>query len=200
MAQSKYFRYYTYIKPVIENKTVRSIAPYIFSLTTIAILAIFAIRPTVSTILNLQKNIENNRQTLQALETKAQNLLEAKKNLDALSPEARAKIDLALPQQPSVPTLIRSLQDSSTSVASVAALQIQPLTLIDKSIPEQKVPSGLGEVDFSYNVQGMFAELITILQNLQHTPRLVNFSGVVVSKQIDSPTVLSITGKGYYLK
>lgn len=200
MATSKYSRYYTYVKPVIENRIIRSSAPYIFSLITISILTIFAIRPTVSTILNLQKNIEENEKVLQALDSKAQSLIEGKRNLDNLNPEIKVKIEAAAPTKTNVPSVIASLQSSSVNIASVSALQIQPLTIIDNTISEEKALLSLGEINFAHNTQGQFYQLLLSLQNLNKSSRLFNITSVIINKQADGPPVLSITGKAYYLK
>lgn len=194
---AKYNRYFTYIKPLIENKTVKSVTPYIFSLITIIIMLVFAIRPTVSTIVNLQKNIEENQQVLKQLEDKAQNLIQGKKNYENLSPEIKLEISTAIPNKPVVTSVISSLENSGKSIASASALQIQPLTLINDSPQNQ---FSLGEVDFSYNVAGSFINLLKVLQNTNGSPRLMQISSVTINKQPDNPTVLSITGKAYYLK
>lgn len=200
-ASTRYSRYYTYIKPLAENKAVKSVAPYIFSLITIMILIIFAIRPTVSTIINLQKNIEENQQVLKQLETKAQNLIEGKKNYENLPPKTKQKINDAVPNQPNVTSVISSLENSSGPQASASALQIQPLTLFDDKTQNNKgAKLSLGEVDFSYNISGSFIDLLKTLQNLNNSPRLIQIDNVIISKQTASPTVLSITGKAYYLK
>ena len=110
------------------------------------------------------------------------------------------KINSATPDNPSVPSIISSLENSSTSIASVSALQIQPVTLVDDTTTTDKAKLALGNVDFSYNVQGTFSELLQTMQNLSNSPRLIQFNSVIMSKQQDSPIVLSITGKSFYLK
>ena len=198
--EAKYSRYFTYIKPMTENKTVKSTAPYVFTLVTIAVLVIYAIRPTISTITNLQKNIDENQKVLQTLNEKAQNLIDGKRNYENLPSETKMKINSATPDNPSVPSIISSLENSSTSIASVSALQIQPVTLVDDTTTTDKAKLALGNVDFSYNVQGTFSELLQTMQNLSNSPRLIQFNSVIMSKQQDSPIVLSITGKSFYLK
>jgi len=199
MAEVRYSRYYTYIKPVTENKLIRSVAPYIFSLVTIAVLTLFAIRPTISTILNLQKNIENNKKVLQALEEKGRNLTLGKQNLDSLSPEIKLKIEEAIPTKTNISSLIANIQNSSSPIASASALQIQPLTLIDNTKPQEAILSSLDEVNFSYNIQGDFAQLLAALQNLNKTTRLITITTATMNKQTDGPTVLSVAGKAYFL-
>ena len=140
MATAKYSRYYTYIKPVIENKFVKSSAPYIFSLLTMTVFILFAIRPTISTILNLQKNIENHRQVLEALEKKENNLTAGRNNLQNLGLEKRQKVNSSLPENADITSLISSLRNSSGREASVSALQIQPVVLLDSKADTEKSP------------------------------------------------------------
>lgn len=199
MAAAKYSRYYLYIKPVIENKQVRSFLPFIFSLTAIIIFLIFAIRPTISTILSLRQSIENNKQVLTALNNKAETLSLAKNNLDNLSPEIKQKIETALPGSPEVTAMIKALQASSQNMASISALQVQPLTILDSETPKDKATSP-STIDFSYNIQGSYSNLLQILANLQKSPRIFNLSTISLNRQEDSSLVLSLTGKAYYLK
>lgn len=199
MPAPKYSRYYVYIKPVIENKIARSVAPYIFSIATVSILIVFAIRPTISTIINLQKNIENNQQVLLSLKKKAEDLTNAKTNLDMLNPQVKTKISGKIPPKANIASLIKSLQSSSLNHASVSALQIQPLIIIDNTVPEAKDVFVLDEINFSYNIQGNYQGLMAVLQNLRRAERLIKIDNLVLSRG-DGPTILSITGKAYFIK
>jgi len=198
MAAPRYSRYYTYIKPVIENKTVRSTAPYVFSLIAVVIFAVFAIRPTVSTILNLQKDLENNSRELEALNTKIQNLNQGKQNLEGLGRETRLKINTSIPDQPNVTFLTKSLRDSYQNNSSSSAIQIQPLTLFNSNLPKQTNKYSLSEISFSYNTLAPYDQLLQILDNLNNSPRLLNLNSVTIAKT-EAGTVLSVNGKAYYL-
>lgn len=199
MISARYSRYYTYIKPVIENKFVKSSAPYIFSLITITIFILFAIRPTISTILNLQKNIENHRQVLEALEKKENDLTAGRNNLQSLDPERREKINAAIPENADVTSLIGSLRNASGKETLVSALQIQPVVLIDSEVTPQKTLLSLGEASFTYNIQGDYGQLLPTLYNLQRSPRLLSIGSVVLSSQ-GGVVVLSVSGKASFLK
>lgn len=199
MIPAKYSRYYTYIKPVIENKFVKSSSPYIFSLITMTVFILFAIRPTISTILNLQQNIDNHRQIYEALVRKENDLTTGRNNLQNIDPERRKKINAFIPENADVTSLISSLRNSSSKEASVSALQIQPVILMDSKVIPQKALLSLGEVSFSYNIQGVYGQLLPTLYNLQRSQRLLNINSVVLSSQ-EGVTVLSVSGKAYFLK
>lgn len=200
MPDAKYSRYYTYIKPVIQNPIVRSYVPYIFSLITITIFALFAIKPTVITILSLQKNLENNQKVLVALESKAQSLSEGKQNLDNLDQQVKAKIGVALPNQANVTTLIASLQIAAGQMASSSALQIQPLTIYDGTAKSGLTTMSVSEVEFTYNLQGPYPQLLQTLQNIRKSPRLIKISSISMSRQSDNAVMMSVSGNAYFLK
>lgn len=164
------------------------------------ILIVFAIRPTVSTILNLKKDIKNQQQILAALESKENALTEGRNNLQNLGSEKRGKITTALPSSPEPASLIASLRNTSQNQSSVSALQIQPVTLLDTASANQGALLTLGDVSFTYNVQGTYEQLLTTLSNLQKSPRLMSVDSITLGKQSEGSTVLSVTGKAYFLK
>jgi len=196
---TKYSRYYVYIKPVITNKYVRSFAPYIFSLISLIIFIIFAIRPTVLTIIELQKSIQDNQEILTKLEEKSTNLTNGKRNLESLDPDLLIKINNKLPKNPSITNLIGSLQSSAANIATVSALQVQPVTIYENTT-DQNAPQNLEEIAFSFNSQGSYIQLITILENLAKSSRFLNLTSAVINKGSEGGTSLSVTGKSYYLK
>lgn len=206
MNRSKYSRYYTYIQPIITNRMVKSSAPHIFSLVTIIVMLVFVIRPTVETIFKLQKTIADNQKVLAALNQKAEDLTLGKENLDAMNPQLKEKIAEAVPTQPTVPSLIRSLQiasninasPSASPSASLGTLQVQPITIINNT----SKPTGLstGEVYFSYNIQDSYPNLMAMLNNLNKVSQLIKTDTIDINKQQDGIPILTINGGAFYLK
>lgn len=199
MDGAKYSRYYTYISPVIKNPILRSSLPTVFNLVALIIFTLFAIRPTVSTILNLQQNIENNKTILESLVNKARDLTLGKNNLESMDPELRKKIATAVPIEANVTGLIANLQSAVPAQVTISSLQIQPLTLVEFN-DKEKVPSQLTEVDFSLNTEGPYPSLLTLLENLNRSPRVVNIASAALSREGTGSANLSLTGKAYFLK
>ncbi len=199
MATAKYSRYFTYIKPVIENPLVKSFAPYIFSLVAISVLIVAAIRPTVSTITNLQKTLADNRQILSTMNQKAQALDEGRTTLQNLNPVTKNKIQGLVPIQANITSLIASLQQSLGKEASISALQIQPVTIIDLTTP-LSVQSKLGEVSLSFNLEGTYNQLLSALFQLSKNSRILNITSINFNKPGEGSLIVLITGKAYFLK
>lgn len=200
MSQNKYYsRYYTYIAPVITNKLIKSSTPYIFSILAITLFMIFVIRPTLSTIAQLQKNIEAHKQTLAQLKKKGQDLTIAKQNFDNIDPATKERIKQALPSQAQVTFLVKSLEDAIKKEASFSALQVQSAVVYDQAAENQN-SINLGEIEFAINAQGSYPQLMAVLDYLKNSPRIVTLTNVAINKPVEGNMNLSVTGKAYLLK
>lgn len=198
MADPKYSRYYTYIEPIAENKTVRSYAPYVFSLISIAVFGVFAIRPTITTISNLQKEVSEKQQLLDQLQQKANSLDTAKKNLDAIPADKKTQIANALPNNPQVTDFIANLQSDLPKEASSPAIQVQPVLLYD-STPSNGAYS-VKKMSFIFNLKGSFSDLSNVSQAIKTLPRLTAIDEITLNKSEDGTLTLSVTADALYLK
>lgn len=171
----------------------------IFALLTTAILVIFAIKPTVETILVLQKQLTNQTEVLQKVTQKANDLSLGKQNYDNLDQDIKNKIINAVPDRLTLKSVIGALEQSAKMhEASVSALQIQPLVIETESSNQQGV---LSEVSFIFNTEGNYQNLVAILQDIRRSSRLISVDSLSVSKASEGETlIMSLSGKAYYLK
>lgn len=195
-----YSRYFTYIKPVAKYPIVKNYGPTIFTLLTISILIFFAIKPTVETILVLQKKLADSNEVLQKVTLKANNLSLARKNYDNLDQNIKDKIFSAVPNTVTLKSVIQTLEQAAkTHEASVSALQIQPLVIDTKNDSSQV--GSLAEISFTFNAEGDYQNLIGLLRDLKNSSRLVSIDSLSLSKTGESKTlIMSLSGKAYYLK
>lgn len=195
-----YSRYFTYIKPIGKIPIIKNYGPAIFTLLTISLLIFFAIKPTVETILVLQKKLADSDQVLQKVTQKANNLSLGKKNYDNLDQNIKEKIFAAIPDAISLKSLIQDLeQTAKVHEASVSALQIQPLVINTKTTNNQM--GSLSEVSFTFNTEGNYENLISLLQDLKGSSRLISIDNLSISKvEEGTALILSLSGKAFYLK
>lgn len=195
----KYFRYFTYVKPLIRLPIVRTYGTTIFSIFVMVIFIFFAIKPTVETILVLQKKLENASQVLEKLQKKAENLSLGKKNYDNLDPQVKRRIQTAIPDSIEIKSVIQTLEQAARIPnASISALQIQPLVLDNK--PDNQIGT-LSEISFTFNVEGSYQNLISVLQGLSINSRLISIDNVSINKISEGEgIVMSISGKAWYLR
>src|SRR5574340_639843 len=95
----RYSRYYIYLEPVVSDPLIRGYFSFVASLFLIAFLLVFALSPTVNTMLALQKKIGEQRRILAALEQKIGALVTAQQNYSQI--ESNLPVLLrALPKSP----------------------------------------------------------------------------------------------------
>lgn len=194
-----YSKYFTYVKPAMRLPIVKTYGSTIFTLLVMIIFILYAIKPTVETILVLQKKLEDSRQVLEKVNQKANNLSQGKSNYEKLDSNVKARLTTAIPDTVGLKLLIQTLEQKAlTHQASISALQIQPLVLETKS--DNKVGS-LAEVLFTFNVEGSYKNLISLLNDLKSSTRLISIDSLALSKLSEGAgLIMSITGKAYYLK
>jgi len=194
-----YSRYFTYIKPVAKLPFIKNYGSVIFTLLTTAILIFFAIKPTIETILVLQKKLADSNEVLQKVTQKANNLSLGKNNYDNLDQNIKEKISAAIPDTVSLKSAIQTLeQTAKIHEASISALQIQPLVIDTKTSSQ---PGVLSQISFTFNIEGEYGNLVALLQDLKSSSRLISIDSLSISKVSDSKTlIMSLSGNAYYLK
>ncbi len=194
------FRYYTYIQPILRSPIIKSYGLHILTIFTMIIFIIFAIKPTAETILVLQKKIENSQTVLQNINQKSENLTLAKNNYQSLDSQTRSKIQSLVPSQFDLKNLIQTLEETATAnQATMSALQIQPFIIEGTLDSLQK--KTLAEIEFTYNIEGTYPNLLKLLKQLQMSPRLISLKNLIINKSSGGNNlIMSISGKAYYLK
>lgn len=194
-----YSRYFTYIKPFTKLPIIRTYGSTIFTLIIISLFIFYAIKPTTETILVLQKKLADSTEVLDKVNKKANNLSLGKQNYENLNSSIKNKISQSIPDTAQMKSVTQTLeQTAQRHEASISALQIQPLSL------ETKVENQLGtlsEIGFTFNVEGKYENLVSILSDLKISERLISVENISLSKVNDgSGLIMSISGKAYYIK
>lgn len=194
-----YSRYFTYIKPVTRLPIVKAYGSTIFTLLVMVIFILYAIKPTVETILVLQKKLADSMVVLEKVNQKSNNLSEAKTNLENLDPRLKSKLQALIPDAVDLKSIIQNLEATARlHEASVSALQIKPLVLETKT---DNKPGTLTEVTFTFNTEGKYEDLILILEDFKKSARLISIESLSLSKLTEGTgLVMSVSGKAYYIK
>ncbi len=194
-----YSRYFMYIKPIAKLPIVKTYGSTIFTLVIITIFILFAIKPTVETILVLQKKLIETTQVLDKVNKKANDLSAGKQNYDNLDTEIKNKISQAIPDNVELKSITLTLeQKARLHEASISALQIQPIIIETKS---QNTLGETAEVDFTFNIEGSYQNLIATLQDLKISNRLISINTLSLTRVSEGTgLIMSITGKAYYIK
>ncbi|QQG43707.1 MAG: type 4a pilus biogenesis protein PilO [Candidatus Daviesbacteria bacterium] len=196
--QHRYSRYFTYIAPILRAPIVKTYGSLILSIVVVAIFILFAIKPTIGTILVLQKNLENSKQVLAQIIQKSKDLSEARKNYQSLDPAIRQKIDTTIPPVPNLKTVIAALEQNALSnQASISALQIDPISIPNAT----ESAKNLTEIQFTFTLEGSYNNLLNTLNGIKNSSRLISVTGLTLNKNPESSSILmQIVGKAFFLK
>lgn len=193
-----YSRYFTYIKPIAKLPIVKNYGSTIFTIIAATIFIFFAIKPTIETILVLQKKISDANLVLEKATQKVNNLSLGKKNYDNLDPNIKEQIGATIPDTVGLKSLIQNLEGSALShQASISALQIQPVTISTKTEPKMGT---LSEVSFTFNIEGAYNNLSLVLEDLKKSTRILSIESLSLSTANEGGLIMSLSGKTYYLK
>jgi Tfp pilus assembly protein PilO len=196
----QFSRYYTYIRPILKNKTVKTYSSLVFSLFMVVIFSLFAIKPTITTIVALQKSIDEQEKLLEQIQKKGQDLEVGKRNYDQIDSDIKLTLLGLIPNSTSIPSLIDSLSSLAASFdASMSGVQIQPVDL-DGPPDRLTKQAALKEIDFTLSVQGSYIQLTDFLDALYRIDRLINIQTVSFSKQIDGRLTMTVNARANYVK
>lgn len=195
---TKYFRYYTYIEPVIKNPIIKTYGYSIFTIIMTSVFILFAIKPTFETIVLLQKKLTTQKDTIQKLDKKISDLEAAQINYNNIDLSVKSSIASSVPLNPELAKLIRNLENTTgETTATISALQFQPLSIEKQTAAEKK----LQEISFTFNIEGSYPGLKQVLQKLYNSSRLFTIENLSFNKVTSGNILLmNITGKAYYLK
>jgi hypothetical protein len=148
----------------IKSKNIQAYTMLIMSLFTISFFGIFAIRPTLNTIANLNRQIADLKEVDERLSTKINQLIGAQAEYETIVPYI-PKIKRAIPDEPKY---ISTLSDveliRNTSSATVSSVKIDSIVL-GSSKP--------GFVDIELESQGDFIPIEQLVDQILSNERLM---------------------------
>lgn len=191
----RYQRYFVNLGVYYQRKDVKVYTSLTLSLLAIAFFGVFAIKPTLTTIAGLWKELQDKRMVNQKLQEKINNLNQAQTNFAQISDQVYL-LDQALPQNPSVSQLIWQLEIlAQKSNVTIKSLGVEPLELQGKN------KNSKNEVLFNLNLSGDYENLKTFLGSLENLRRVITINSFAFSqskKEEVQTLTLNLTGKAYY--
>lgn len=196
--QTDFYRYKNYflkIRAIAEKPAAKLSLGLFLTLITICFFAIFAIKPTITTITTLIKELQDGEQVNQALERKITSLNQAQRNFVLIKNDLTL-LDLALP----------STMDFNRFASELNYLILNHnLILANFSCSNFELTTPKKEqstLNFKLTVAGKFTDMNRFLQDLTKLDRLVKITTIAItnkSEVINLPMQLNITGEVYQL-
>lgn len=196
---TRYSRYFKYIKPVGQSPIIKTYGSIMFTLVAMIVFIFFAIKPTIETIVVLQKKIDNAKVTLTAINKKANDLSQAKDNYQKIDQSLISKIETAIPNNVTLNSLVTTLEQTAiTHQATISAVQMEPLTVAPM---DQNIIGALTEIKFTFNIAGAYDDILRILKEFKNSSRIISIDRISITSSGSSPDlIISMSGKSYYIK
>lgn len=194
MERIRYSRYKKFITPLIRSKKAQASGILILSLLTASFFLAFAIRPTVITIIKLNKEIEDRRMVEKKLTEKINTLTRLSQTYSRIE----NKLDIVqktLPSRPNVEDLLLILETTAfQNQVTILSLRLRPTTIFTpkKSQTEFK----LTPITFKAVFQGKYQNLLSELDTLARSGRLIKIEKFQMKKSREKGEKLDLEVEG----
>jgi Tfp pilus assembly protein PilO len=198
---------------MVKTPVIRAYFSLIASLFALSFFGAFAIRPTVNTIVELQKKITDASFTNQKLQEKINALSEAQTQYSLVQADLPIVFS-ALPKDPDFSSLLKQIENIAVaSGVSVTGIQFQSVLLFDTKktestlsaltqtiSQEQTNPSlaavppslDLTPISFSLSLRGGYPNIKAFLTSLSHLSRLIDVNSFNISNSQSGIAELTI--------
>jgi len=190
--------YLQYIKlfPITQTEQVKTYTTLILTLIAVIIFGLFAINPTINTIVELKKTLADSEFADEALDRKLAALQSLQQQYGELG-ETLNRVAATLPTTPDAPLLLAKVQtlasDAGLTILKVEALQIE----LTKKGGAMNQPTPF---PFGITVSGSYDQILTLLESLPRLDRLVSIDTVTLTRNTDgsSQVTATIRAKAYF--
>lgn len=168
----------------------------IFSLIALSGFGLFAIGPTITTISDLHKQLEENKEALKLLEQKNSALRSLSSQYIDIQPELNL-IEKAIPKKASIATITRQLE----LLATKNGLTVQKLdTGLFEIYPARNPNTSIFSFTFSLGVSGGESNINKFIEEIISMERIISIEKLTTGGDSNSGRSASITGKAFFYK
>ncbi|MBL7036351.1 type 4a pilus biogenesis protein PilO [Candidatus Microgenomates bacterium] len=203
---TRYKSYFLDISRVYKSRPdLKSFLEIILSLVTILIFALFAIKPTILTIIELTQEIKNKEDVVLKLDQKITNL----KNASIIMEQFATTLPLikqSVPDTANIDGAIGQVQgvavESGVEILGISSSGITLLGSVDKKNTKQEnLPQDAGEIPVTVSVTGNYQNLQFFLSSIEKLRRPIKIDSFSInSSQTEEGNILVmvITGRFPY--
>ncbi len=182
----KYSKYLELVPDFKKEKT-QKFTTIVLTIIAVIILAIFAINPTLSTIANLQKQLDDAKFVTTKLQEKINDLSVLQTKYNSIQPDLPTIYE-AIPQSAQAPKLTGQIQaiaqDSNLSLVNVQVNQIT------------KSPGNFYFYAFTLTATGSYDNVVLFLQKIVSMQRITDINSVDIASNTKDDNSLKINLKG----
>lgn len=185
--------------PDFKKEKNQKITTIILTLLASIILAVFAVGPTLSTIVKLQKELDDDKFIQQKLQEKINNLSILQQKYTSIQNDLPFVFN-AIPKSSQIPLLIAQLQGLANETnVKIINFQTFPVGVSDTVVLSKKFSS----FDYEVTVGGDYQSMLNFLDKISKFSRILTINGILISKNVGintSTLQLTVKGSAYFKK
>lgn len=180
--------------PDFKEERTQKFTTIILTVVALSIFGLFAINPTVSTILKLRRELEDNKIVDNKLQGKIQNISTLQKKYVALQGDLPTILS-AVPQSPDVPLLAAQIQ----SIAKSSDVSIENFQTFEVDVQNKVKPGGYSSFEFALSAGGSYNNLYKFMTSLSNMQRIVSIELLTLGRKTGSDQLLlSLKSKAFF--
>lgn len=178
-----HYQHYLHQLKKIDQQSNSGLSMLTLSFFTMAFFALFAIKPTLTTIANLHRQIKDSSLLERKLQEKINNLsrvqLEYEKNRPAI-----AKIDTVLPDEVAFEQLLVQLEQLNQQInATESSLFFTTITVVGTASASPKTDKDYDVVAFKIGANSSYTDILSFLSGLENFQRLLTLNLISLNSQ-----------------
>lgn len=186
--------------PDLKQERTKKFTTIVLTLVASIILGLLAINPTVSTIANLRKQIDDDTFVSQKLQQKINNLSTLQQKYANVQNDLPVITD-AIPTSAQIPLLVADIQ----TIAKDADLKLNSFQTLEVNLSKATITDkSYSSFNFGLSAQGNYQQMTNFLDNLTNFQRIIVITDISISKpnNINNNDVLQlgIQGKAFFKK
>lgn len=214
-ARESYQLYKRYVKNIAQiynsRKDIRAYIELMLSISVVVIFGIFAIRPTLVTIAQLQKEIEEREKTLEELNLKMRSLEMAQEEVTKYA-RTLPLVDTAVPDGPLPVLYARQIEGlTRKNNTTLFGLGVDNVVIVGEKTnnvellvdPNDRYPTDADSMEFSINVRGEYENILGFINDIEklRRPILIDKLSIIVDEDEEqNRLILSVLGRVPFLK
>lgn len=163
----------------------------VLTLIALSLFGLFAINPTISTIVKLRKEISDNKFIERQLQQKINNLSTLQEKYGLLQNDLPLILS-AVPIKPEVPLLVALTQTAAkNSNVTLDSLQTSQVDLEKPGIAKK-----FSSFSFTLNADGTYNDLIKFITTITNIQRVVSLDSISITRKTGPTNLLQLNLKG----
>ncbi len=188
LRQSKYLELF----PNLKEEKAQKFTSVILTFIALSFFALFAINPTISTILRLRRELADNQLTQEQLTQKINNLSSLGKQYQQIETDIPYVLG-SLPQDPQISLLVAHLQ-SIAKDASVTLIGIQTFE-VEITTPKT-AQKKYSSYSFSLSSEGDYNNTLKLIDSISTMQRVVSLDLIGLNRKADQSGIIQLSLKG----